>query len=55
MPLRGFQNHHLARLKEHNLIAGIYSQKSAKRKRHLRDDAVISKADKALVRRMLPY
>ncbi len=33
----------------------ILTKKSAKRKRHLRDDAVISKADKALVRRMLPY
>ncbi|MEC9206116.1 MAG: 50S ribosomal protein L35 [Pseudomonadota bacterium] len=33
----------------------ILTKKSTKRKRHLRDDAVISKADKALVRRMLPY
>ena len=33
----------------------ILTKKSSKRKRHLRDDAVISKADKALVQRMLPY
>ena len=33
----------------------ILTKKSTKRKRHLRDDAVISKADKALVKRMLPY
>ena len=33
----------------------ILTKKSTKRKRHLRDDMVVSKADKALVKRMLPY
>ncbi len=33
----------------------ILTKKSTKRKRHLRDDATISKADKASVQRMLPY
>ena len=33
----------------------IFTKKSTKRKRHLRDDLLISKADKALVKRMLPY
>ena len=33
----------------------ILTKKSTKRKRHLRDDATISKADKAAVQRMLPY
>ena len=33
----------------------ILTKKSTKRKRHLRDDLLISKADKALVKRMLPY
>ena len=33
----------------------ILTKKSTKRKRHLRDDALISKPDKALIRRMLPY
>tara|TARA_B100000586_G_C19991349_1_gene376420 strand:+ start:524 stop:718 length:195 start_codon:yes stop_codon:yes gene_type:complete len=33
----------------------ILTKKSSKRKRHLRDDAVISKADRALVKKMLPY
>ena len=33
----------------------ILTKKSSKRKRHLRDDLLVSKADKALVKRMLPY
>ena len=33
----------------------ILTKKSTKRKRHLRDDLLISKADKALVKKMLPY
>ena len=33
----------------------ILTKKSTKRKRHLRDDLLVSKADKALVKRMLPY
>ena len=33
----------------------ILTKKSTKRKRHLRYDLLISKADKALVKRMLPY
>ena len=33
----------------------ILTKKSTKRKRHLRDDATIIKADKASVQRMLPY
>jgi len=33
----------------------ILTKKSAKRKRHLRDDSMISQADKPLVKRMLPY
>ncbi len=33
----------------------ILTKKSTKRKRHLRDDLLISKADKAIVKKMLPY
>ena len=33
----------------------ILTKKSTKRKRHLRDDVVISPADKAAIDRMLPY
>ena len=33
----------------------ILTKKSTKRKRHLRDDVMVSKADKSLVKRMLPY
>ena len=33
----------------------ILTKKSTKRKRHLRDDILVSKADKPLVKRMLPY
>ena len=33
----------------------ILTKKSTKRKRHLRDDLVISPADKAAINRMLPY
>ena len=33
----------------------ILTKKSTKRKRHLRDDLLISKADKAVVKKMLPY
>ena len=33
----------------------ILTKKSTKRKRHLRDDLVISSADKAAINRMLPY
>ena len=33
----------------------ILTKKSTKRKRHLRDDSLISQADKQLVKRMLPY
>ena len=33
----------------------ILTKKSSKRKRHLRDDFIVSKADKAMVKRMLPY
>jgi large subunit ribosomal protein L35 len=33
----------------------ILTKKSTKRKRHLRDEAVIDRADAAAVRRLLPY
>ena len=33
----------------------ILTKKSTKRKRHLRDDLLITKADKAVVKKMLPY
>ena len=33
----------------------ILTKKSTTRKRHLRDDILLSKADKPLVKRMLPY
>ena len=33
----------------------ILTKKSTKRKRHLRDDVVISAADKSAINRMLPY
>jgi large subunit ribosomal protein L35 len=33
----------------------ILTKKSTKRKRHLRDDAVVASADVPMVRRLLPY
>ena len=33
----------------------ILTKKSSKRKRHLRDDLLVSKVAKALVKRRLPY
>jgi large subunit ribosomal protein L35 len=51
----------MPKMKSHSGAAKRFSKtpsdemKSSKRKRHLRDDLLVSKADKALVKRMLPY
>jgi large subunit ribosomal protein L35 len=42
-------------LRHHAYHSHILTKKSAKRKRHLRQEALVSGADKAKVERMLPY
>lgn len=42
-------------LRRHAFHSHILTKKSAKRKRHLRQEALVSRADKATVERMLPY
>ncbi len=53
---KDLKRHLLEVLKEDSLTEAIFLQKKdTKRKRHLRDDVVISSADKAAINRMLPY
>lgn len=42
-------------MRRHAFHSHILTKKSAKRKRHLREEAVVSGADKSTVERMLPY
>ncbi|BCW92147.1 MAG: 50S ribosomal protein L35 [Acidobacteriota bacterium] len=42
-------------LRHHAFHSHILTKKSAKRRRHLRREALVSGADKAKVERMLPY
>lgn len=42
-------------LRHHAYHSHILTKKSAKRRRHLRQGALVSGADKAKVERMLPY
>ncbi|GBC79526.1 MAG: 50S ribosomal protein L35 [Acidobacteriota bacterium] len=42
-------------LRHHAFHSHILTKKSAKRRRHLRQEALVSGADKAKVERMLPY
>ncbi len=42
-------------MRRHAFHSHILTKKSAKRKRHLREEAVVSHADKSTVERMLPY
>lgn len=41
--------------RSHSHLRHILTKKSSKRKRHLRGTTEVHQADKALVRRMLPY